>query len=198
MSELEWRGDHGFLKAEPNGVYDANYFKKYEGYAQTPLGGQLNQARLEIVKEYILPSETLCDIGIGSGQFVLARERGARGYDVNPVAIEWLKKRDLWLDPYHTPVHVMTFWDSLEHIEDPTPLLKNCLALAFVSIPIFEDREHVLRSKHFRPDEHYHYFTLPGVERFFKDRGFILVKTSDIESQLGREDIGTFVFMRPN
>jgi hypothetical protein len=54
----------------------------------------------------------------------------------------------------------------------------------------------VLRSKHFRPTEHCWYFTRPGLVFAMKLCGFVLVSESNIETELGREDIGTFAFRR--
>ena len=65
-----------------------------------------------------------------------------------------------------------------------------------MSIPIFEDGEHVLRSKHYRKDEHVWYFTARGLINVFADCGFDLVDMSRIETDIGREDIGSFAFKR--
>jgi hypothetical protein len=54
----------------------------------------------------------------------------------------------------------------------------------------------VLRSKHFRPQEHIWYFTREGLVNAMKACGFSLVAESDFETELGREDIGTFAFRR--
>jgi len=66
----------------------------------------------------------------------------------------------------------------------------------FVSLPIFRDAEHVLRSKHFRPQEHVWYFSRDGLIYAMKQCGFDLVSESNVETELGREDIGTFAFKR--
>lgn len=195
--ELQWFGDHGFLKAEPNGVYDEDYFAKYQKYAETPLGLALNRARLELVNEWLHPGKALIDVGIGCGQFV-----GARGYtfgwDVNPKGVEWLEERRLLMNPWKIDVPGMSFWDSLEHIEDPSQVLEHCREFCFVSIPIFTDQSHVLRSKHYRPDEHYWYFVRSGFVRFMGNHGFRVVEHSMVETELGREDIESFVFQRVN
>ena len=66
----------------------------------------------------------------------------------------------------------------------------------FMSLPVFNDVDHVLRSKHFKPDEHFWYFTRDGLVAAMLMCGFKLVAESDVESELGREDIGTFAFRR--
>lgn len=186
--------DHGVgylpVRAAP---YDGAYFEKYRGYSETDFGRRLNDARLAFVWRYW--HGPLVDVGIGCGQFVASHPTAA-GFDVNPAGIEWLRERGRFLDPYVDPVDVATFWDSLEHIADPAPLLANVRRFVFVSLPIFDDLAHVLRSKHFRPDEHCWYFTAPGFVAFMAAHGFRCLERNRIESELGREDIDSFAFER--
>lgn len=193
--ELCWFGDHGFYPVDPRGVYNLAYFKKYEGYAQTPMGKKILEARLTLVELFLGPESPLVDVGIGSGQFVEARQ-GCRGYDVNPAGILWLRKRGLYVDPYRDDCANMTFWDSLEHMEDPAQVLLHCQELAFICLPIFEDREHVLCSRHFRPDEHFWYWTRAGFISYMGRQGFRQEFHGTPEVVLGREGIETFVFRR--
>jgi hypothetical protein len=90
----------------------------------------------------------------------------------------------------------MTFWDSLEHIEDMELIISKITEWAFVSIPIFDNAEHCLKSKHFRKDEHFWYFTNQGIKAWFRSQGFECVEENSMESQLGREDIKSYAFKR--
>ncbi len=174
--------------------YDRAYFQKYQGYAQTLTGIWLNAARVRMVARHWEMTELL-DVGIGSGQFVASRP-GTLGFDINPAAIQWLDDRGSFLDPYHTVVRAACFWDSLEHIPDPSGVLSNVSQRVFVSLPIFHDLEHALSSKHFRPDEHCWYFTQRGFLLFMRLHGWSLVEWNNVETQLGREDINSFAFRR--
>ena len=158
---------------------------------QTDIGKTLNQARVNIVKEY--EWNEIIDIGIGSGAFI-KEFSNAYGFDINPNAIEWLKQNNKWKEPSN--VDAMSFWDSLEHIHNPTELLGNIKKYAFVSCPIYTDKDHILRSKHFRPDEHCWYWTYEGLIKFMSNFGFYLLEYSNIETLIGREDIGSFTFKR--
>lgn len=102
----------------------------------------------------------------------------------------------LFIDPYKVACRAVTLWDVLEHIPDYPALLANVREWLFLSLPIFRDAEHVLRSKHFRPDEHCWYWTRDGLVHAMKQCGFALKSESRIETELGREDIGTFAFRR--
>lgn len=171
--------------------YDEAYWEKYIRMEDTDIGHQLNQARLEIVNRY--QWDSLIDIGIGSGAFIKELPN-AYGFDINPSAVTWLKSVNKYKEPCQ--IDCLTFWDSLEHIHNPTELLEKANKFVFISTPIYDDKAHILRSKHFRPDEHCWYFTKDGLIRFMSNFGFYCIEYSNIETEIGREDIGSFVFKR--
>lgn len=173
--------------------YDAEYFARYRERAATPMGDALTKARVDLVKKYW--SGPVCDVGIGAGQFVDNCE-GAVGFDVNPVGIAWLADQNKFHDFYQSPIGALTFWDALEHIDEPDVALAQATDWVFVSIPIFTDAEHITRSIHYRKDEHIWYFTHAGLIRFMGGEGFDLVEYNTIETDLGRDGIGTYAFKR--
>jgi hypothetical protein len=155
------------------------------------------QARFDFVERHY--KGRLVDIGIGSGAFIelrRARKRMTWGYDVSRAGIKWLDDRALLVDPYLVSFEAMSLWDVLEHIPDFQSLLANVSDWLFLSLPIFRDADHALRSKHFKPDEHCWYFTRDGLVFAMKACGFDLVSENTMETELGREDIGTFAFQR--
>jgi hypothetical protein len=197
---LTWDDEHGvgFLPVTAF-VYDDAYFAKYRGYQETALGVALEGARCNLVERFKV--REVLDVGVGALSF-LRTLIGRRvvstfgGFDVNPAAVAKLRASGLWADPRDEVFEALTFWDSLEHIDDPRPYLAGARSFVFVSTPIYRDRGHVLASKHFRPDEHCWYFTAAGLRWFMRELGFECLEESRIESDLGREDIGTFVFKR--
>lgn len=195
-ARLQWLPELGLgwypVQSDP---YGATYWQRYRSLDITPTGDALTAMRMSLVDEYW--EGEVVDIGIGGGKFVAERPH-TRGYDVNPCAIDWLKTQGAYCDPYSEPVDAVCFWDSLEHIHDPAPLLANVRRLVFMSLPIFEGPEHVLRSKHYKPDEHCFYFTNNGLQRFMSGFGFELIHDDQREQSAGREDIGTYVFKRRN
>lgn len=156
------------------------------------------QARVAFVEKF--GTGGLIDIGIGSGAFIEARVRASHGqtlgYDVCPEAVAWLRERNLFADPYLRRVQTLSLWDVLEHIPDFQSLLAHVTKWVFVSIPIFRDCDHVLKSKHYRKDEHVWYFTSRGLIETMKSLGFDCIEQNDMESKIGRDDIGTFAFRR--
>lgn len=179
--------------------YDSEYFARYQRQADTDIGRKLMDARVYFVARHY-PRGPVVDVGIGSGAFIDARDAWGEdltfGYDVNPNALDWLEMRAAYLNVYRQRVEVITLWDVLEHIADFPRLLANVTTWAFVSIPIFRDCDHVLRSKHYRKDEHCFYFTADGLIGVMRDLGFECIEQNDMETQLGREDIGSFAFRR--
>lgn len=173
--------------------YDADYFSRYQELADTDLGRELTAARIRLVARHYTGS--VLDVGIGAGQFVTARPE-TKGFDINPAGVEWLKERGAWANLYRDRFPALTFWDSLEHIDRPDVAVARAEKWVFVSVPIFSGAEHVIRSRHFRRDEHIWYWTHDGLVAWFGEQGFELVESNGIETQLGREGIGSYAFAR--
>ena len=185
---------YGFYPVPPERPYDENYFEKYRKLAETPMGREITKSRIDLVKRHY--AGDVCDVGIGCGQFVESMD--CYGYDVNSAGIEWLKKRNKYRDIYRAPVGALSFWDVLEHIDEPEKAVAMAKDWVFVSIPFFTSAEHITKSHHFRKDEHIHYWTHDGFIRWFRLNGFECEEFNDIESELGREGIRTYAFRRVN
>lgn len=176
--------------------YGPEYFDKYVSYETMPTGKGINEYRSKFVDLH--HSGPVVDIGIGCGSFI--KRHGLRrcsGYDVGSKSSEWLKGNGLWLDPYSCgSVSAITCWDSFEHIRDYRPLLAKVAGWAFMSMPIYIDEYHASKSKHFRPTEHWWYFTHEGLVGMMSSHGFSLVGYGRGEELCGREDIKTYAFRR--
>lgn len=185
----------GWLAPESEQIeYGQKYFDEFKAKADTPLGRNIMRARVEFVARHY--HGLLCDIGIGSGAFIETRRTMTCGWDVNPIALAWLKSRNLLMDPSEAYCPAISMWDVLEHIPNFYGLLNNVLHWIFLSIPIFRDQNHALASKHFKPGEHCWYFTDNGLRLVMEHFGFQCVERSSFESKLGRDEIGSFAFQR--
>jgi len=190
---LKWNNNLGIGYLHSAGYdYGEEYWGKCRGFL-TDLGTQLSIARSDFVKKNISTFDNLCDVGIGSGQFV--EMTNCKGYNVNTFAKEWLNEHGKYADVYTVTFDALSFWDVLEHIDNPTELLIKTNNI-FVSIPVYKDVYSCLSSKHLRPGEHIWHFTDIGIKNFMSYYGFDCKDSSNFETDLGREDIRTYYFSK--
>lgn len=186
----------GFHPGTSDGIYDENYFNRYVELGVSEIGCKITDMRTRLVKKWINEAVNILDFGIGSGIFLQTLGRGY-GYDINPCGVSWLKERNIFFDPYdHNVVENICFWDTLEHVIDPINILNKVNNFVFMSIPIFDDLYSVLASKHFKPNEHFWYFTHDGLIQFMNHNGFLLEEYCNMEQDAGRQGIKTYVFQR--
>lgn len=192
INSFLWCEEKGYgWHSAPPMQYDGAYFAHYQELDATPMGEALTKARLELVRKFTDPSWGV-DIGIGGGRYV--KESGGFGFDVCTEAVKWLSEE--YIDPYWCPVPHVTCWDSLEHIPEPEKLLAQVRDWLFVSMPIYDNLADVLQSKHYKPGEHLHYWTLQGFIAWCAEQGFECVEINHAETELGREGITSFAFKR--
>jgi hypothetical protein len=182
--------------------YGEKYLETYKRYIGTPMDKKLQGWRVAMVKQH--HDGPVLDFGAGAGRFVdaymLDTFHDAWGYDVNPGSRGMLGAR-FWEYPWRLPCAscAVTFWDSLEHLEQPNLTIRSLGAeRIFIAIPIFRDKEHLLASKHYKPGEHLHYFTREGLEKYMGALDYTLISCDNIEQDCGREDILRFYFRRPH
>lgn len=175
-----------------------DYYDQYLELDHTEIGEKLNSFRVDMVDYFT--TNGVIDFGIGSGAFM--RKRGldrTKGYDVDPKAKKWLQTHGLYVDIHskkQPTIDCVCFFDSLEHLCSPWYILKKITKFVFMSLPIFRDLEHIQSSKHFKPNEHFWYFTNMGLQKYMDHNGFKCLFDSDIETVIGREDIHSYVFSR--
>lgn len=184
-------------------VYDEKYWDKLKGYENKPIDNEITLFRCNLVEKYCKYTNIL-DVGCGTGRFLKAYYDRVQcwmfGFDIMPETITWLRKNAMYVDPSKAvpnDIKGICFWDSLEHLAEPGEVLdKIKQGYVFVSIPIFKDITKVRESKHYRPNEHFWYFTNEGLIYFFRSYGFKLLERLDGEIQAGRENIYTYVFTK--
>ena len=177
--------------------YNGEYFDKYVHYEDTPLANAINAGRVALVNKHVGPEAGVLDVGIGSGEFIKKRPN-TFGYDINPKAVEWLKANMRYSDSF-AAFDGFTFWDVLEHVENPAEDYLDRIhdgACLFTSIPVFADLTKIRQSKHYRPNEHFYYFTRSGFIHWMAKHGFRCLETDDFETRAGREAIMSFAFKR--
>jgi SAM-dependent methyltransferase len=180
--------------------YGEAYLACFDEYARGQIAARLMAGRVAMLSRHVAPDATVLDVGCGSGAFIQAAIGAgfkARGYDVIPEAVSRLISRDLY-DDEPCGFEAVTFWDSIEHIEEPEIWLRrvNPGAVVLAAIPVFEDLRKVRESKHYKPGEHLYYWTPRGFVEWMGLYGFRLLEMSSHEVDAGRESIGAFAFCR--
>ncbi len=183
-------------------VYDCAYIAKYEGYGETDMGRQITEERKRFVEALFDKDTKIVDVGVGSGDFMY--KKNCLGFDVNPAMVKQLENEGRYVDIYNKEeleqekIGLLTFFDSFEHIQDPSMVLRNMPegSGVVISIPIYRNLAPLNEWKHYREDEHYHYFTNMGLLHYMKDNGYMVSQFSEFESTLGREDIFTYCFIK--
>lgn len=177
-------------------AYDDAYFDKYVGYEGGEIARKINAGRVSMVNAYAGSFTDVLDVGIGSGEFIKSRNH-TFGIDVNPKAMAWLRERNRAASGL-SGFRAYSFWDVLEHVKTPDDYFRQMASGSyfFTSLPIFADIKRVRESKHYRPDEHYYYWTETGFVDWMNLYGFELLERSDFETKAGRENIVSFAFRR--
>jgi methyltransferase family protein len=176
--------------------YDGDYYEKCRSYEDKEIALKINAGRIALVNR-LLGQNRVVDIGIGSGEFIKKRPN-TFGRDVNPVAIEWLKRNDLWAE-HLSDFAGCTFWDVIEHVPEPEQYFRHIQlhSYLFTSVPIFYGLGGIRQSKHYRPGEHLYYWTEDGFINWMDSHGFMqLGRTETFEIDAGRESIYSFAFKR--
>lgn len=155
-------------------LYDKSYVTKYLRYEHSDINVPLQKYRLDAVARECRTRLPILDYGCGSGAFVrYAESRGvpAMGFDINPFS-EFCNPAAI-LGEYA----VLTMWDVIEHIKDPTPLLKGIKHdILGVSTPCVGswpgDIADLTHWKHYYPGEHVHYFSEEALTSLFETSGY--------------------------
>lgn len=181
-------------------IYADDYWLNYGRLEHTLIARKLNLVRCKLVEKYC--TGKILDCGVGFAEFIKkVRTAEAVGYDVNPIAIKWLKDRDLFFDPYMEDMKDIvgvTLFDVLEHMLEPEKLLSRLYVgcFLFISIPIFKDFDNLKMSRHYKKNEHIRYFLENGLVDYIKNFGFELIEKNMDETIAGRDNIGSFVFRK--
>ena len=176
--------------------YGAAYL---EGYETKPTEA-MAYLRLGYIGGFI-QSGRLLDVGYGDGAFVNAAKRAgfeAFGFDIAP-------------GPVNVPTvptlsgvwRAVTCFDSLEHFPNPADVFTVRPELFFVTIPHLPEgsTDETLKAwRHYKPDEHLHYFSRNSLRRLFFRFGYMLGEYAPVEDLIRKGPTNpntmTYVFER--
>jgi SAM-dependent methyltransferase len=163
-------------------IYDKSYVLTYKRYDEQDTGVAIKELRCMTVRKHLKDGRVL-DYGCGTGAFIgECRYHGydAVGYDINPNT--GFCDPLVLLDSYD----VVTFWDSLEHVDDPAELIMRLDAeWVFICTPSTDDCSGDLTKwRHYKPVEHKHYFNEKSLRALLDVCGYDVVECHYDESQL--------------
>lgn len=172
-------------------VYNAEYFNKLKSYENTDIGKELIECRKNMLKKYADLHSVILDFGSGTGIF----SKSLKEYNIHNFDIMNDKIKNN-LGNYD----IICFWDSMEHIENINAVINQIKnnAVLLVSIPIIKNINNIYIWKHYRIDEHIHYFTFNGFIDFMYSNNYIMIEYNKNEIIAGREDIYTFALRKKN
>tara|TARA_Y100000310_G_scaffold342437_2_gene445708 strand:- start:1051 stop:1626 length:576 start_codon:yes stop_codon:yes gene_type:complete len=162
-------------------LYDKSYCRKYERYANTKLGKEIMDFRLDCVSNAYTHT-TLLDFGCGTGEF--HRSYDGEGFDINPFS-EYCD-----VSPLLYSHMIVTFWDSIEHLKDPVRIIKGLNPkFIFISTPCYDDFvnggdiHNITGWHHYYPGEHVHYFNEVSLRALLHKCGYNVFYKSFQESE---------------
>ena len=160
--------------------------------------------RVEAIKRFVRSTNKIkvLDVGCSTGFFVEAAKNNnweAKGIDLNPSAIKFGRKRGLDLEqkelkdlPTNFKYDVITLFDVLEHLVDPSNIIENIKkylsneGIISLYVPNYDSASRYLMNKdaHFIwPSHHLTYFTIKTISNFLENREFEIleVKTEGLD-----------------
>lgn len=138
-----------------------------------------------MIHRHLPPQGKLLDWGTGNGSLIHSKPNGydVTGYDVNPFS------------PYNKdPLIGLDYWDALsmfdvvEHLFLPGVLIRRVSPkYLFLLTPIVNTAwktDQIFSWKHFRPDEHQHYFNMKSLLLFLEKYGYNATEINHDEGAL--------------
>lgn len=170
--------------------YDYTYSDKYNRYGEKV--NYISHLRLGALIGCIgkVP-ESILDVGYGNCSFLnvcSAIIPKCYGYDISdyPVPENITKVKDFC----NTHYDVITFFDSLEHMDDINIISKIRCNYVMISIPwcTYKSKEWFEKWHHRRPNEHLWHFDDKSLISFFKENNFECIHMSNLEDTIRQND----------
>jgi len=162
--------------------YNIDYWDKMIRQ-NSPTAKQISKVRWNFVRP--AKAKRVLDFGSGPGFFRAFRPVGIEvdTFDINPYPQTGI---------LHEVYDLITFWDVMEHFEDLEEFFKKIDAsgakYVALTIPVMKEGLDLMSWKHYKPGEHFHYFSEEELIKVFKDKNFRVVRSGFPECP-PREDI---------
>jgi len=137
-----------------------------------------------------LDPKTVLDYGCGAGWFRAFRTNGAwvDSYDIGPYAQTGIRRKNY---------DVVCFFDVLEHMKTLEEVSGVVVMAKYVAgtVPIIQDCRPLQTWKHYKPGEHFQYWSEAGFEAAMEAIGLVKIAHGWVECP-PREDIMSFKYRR--
>jgi len=171
------------------------YSKEYseERYDKYDTTRAMSELRFGLCKE-LFKFDSVLDFGYGNGDFLyVCSENGIQsfGYDVSDYP---LKKPVVKTDSIYTDCDLVTFFDSIEHLQTrdiSSFLAKLHTNQILISVPWFHDlgNDWFYHWKHRRENEHFHHFSAGGLCDVMESAGFTPIYHSNPEDKIRKSSL---------
>lgn len=183
-------------------VEPIKYGKEYAaGYAGRPTV-ELSWVRLAFLYLYA-ESGRILDIGYGDGEFIRQASRAGfftMGYDshTDDIGVPVVKELTPGL------FDIVTMFDSFEHMADLSEPFKAAPKMFVVTVPWLPEGvtdESIKAWRHYKPNEHLHYFTEKSLRAVFSRHGYGMETRKPIEDLIRKNpqaspNTMTFIFRK--
>ena len=169
---------------------DLDYYKSYNSYGE--LSNYISYLRLgNIIGSIGRVPDSILDFGYGNGSFLKSCNNvisTCYGFDISGYQLpEGCERID---DIYSNVFDVITFFDSLEHVDDiefVKDLQCNYICISVPHCHNYSD-EWFDRWKHRRPDEHLWHFNEQSLVTFMRRMGYSLIASSNLEDTIRKSE----------
>lgn len=187
-----------YKKISPGHLFQNNrtgsgpvYSTEYVHYYNKIPSEKMSEVRYNLVKNYIPTFDKICDFGFGNGSFIdYCNKKGHNTFAYDVSDYQAPKGTNRVYNILANEFDVITFFDSLEHIEQEN-LIDFLSALKtkhiVVSLPWYHEflGDYWFENwKHRKPNEHFHHFDVHGLVTLFHDAGYSVVHIGNEEDQI--------------
>lgn len=178
---------HQVERTGPGPVYSVEYSNYYNKIPSDAM----SEIRYDVVKKYVKDFKSITDFGYGNGAFIehcFHARHNTYAYDVSdypaPPGVQRIQ------DINEVAVDVITFFDSIEHIEDEdlVTFLKNLRTKnVVISVPWFHEflgPEWFSKWKHKKDNEHFHYFDVHGLVGLLTEANYEILHIGNEEDEI--------------
>jgi len=171
-------------------AYGEEYLNSYKKIKEKCI--LLSEIRMNFLNQHAPNLESLLDFGSGTGEFLEYASKSVErvfSYDIIPKNFTFAHTLKDLEEVRGEQFDVVCFFDCLEHILDPKPVIKLLnTKYIYISLPWCHytemGEEWFMNWKHRKPDEHIHHFNDVSLQAYMTSVGYDLISIANIEDEV--------------